>query len=105
MKKILIPYGKKQLSILVPQENIMAIVHPRETERKDDREILAQALEQPLGQHTLAEFIKGKGSLLVIVNDATRPTKTSVILDMINNKIKREHTYFLIATGAHRVPK
>jgi len=105
MKKILIPYGRKQLSILVSRENIMAIIYPRETERKDDCEILAQAIEQPLGRHTLAAFIKRKGSLLVIANDATRPTKTSVILDMIENKIKREHTHFLIATGAHRVPK
>ncbi|MDA3788934.1 MAG: nickel-dependent lactate racemase, partial [Desulfobacula sp.] len=42
--------------------------------------------------------------VLVIVNDATRPTPTKKILEFIFDDLKQTNFNFIIATGAHRGP-
>ncbi len=101
--KFAIPYGKEELQIEIAEENILDVIHPRIIGQRNSREILAEAINQPLGDRSLREFLRTTERVLFIVNDATRPTKTSVVLDMMNDDIKK-HTRFLIATGAHRAP-
>jgi nickel-dependent lactate racemase len=65
-----------------------------------------KALERPQG---LAEFLAGGTKVLVIVNDATRPTPTEAILSGLlpvlhDAKIKTENISLLVAAGAHRAP-
>ncbi len=101
--KFAIPYGKEELQIEIAEENILDVIHPRRIGQRNSRKILAEAINQPLGDRSLREFLRTTERVLFIVNDATRPTKTSVVLDMMNDDIKK-HTRFLIATGAHRAP-
>jgi nickel-dependent lactate racemase len=58
---------------------------------------------------TLAEFLAGAGSVLIIVNDATRPTPTPLMLDSLlpglwAAGIGTAGITILVATGAHRAP-
>ncbi len=54
---------------------------------------------------SFASFAHKSDKLLVLVNDATRPTPTSKVLRALYPLLKEHHDVkFLIATGAHRGP-
>lgn len=103
MKRLAIPYGKKRLQIEVAEDNILDIIQPKGTDQANTREILTQALNQPVGDRSLRHFLSTIEDVLFIVNDATRPTKTAAVLDLVHDHITKQ-TRFLVATGAHRTP-
>ncbi|THB81444.1 MAG: nickel-dependent lactate racemase, partial [Desulfobacteraceae bacterium] len=49
-------------------------------------------------------FLADAKDVLVIVNDATRPTPTIKVLDTIFDDLKTRDYHFIIATGVHRGP-
>jgi nickel-dependent lactate racemase len=64
---------------------------------------------EPAAIPGLEEFLKNTGKVLVIVNDATRPTPTGLMLKIIMEAaakagLGKEAFTLLVATGAHRVP-
>jgi len=62
-------------------------------------------LEKPLGFDSYDEFAENADRLLVIVNDATRPTPTSKILEYLLPVLSSHpDVKFLVATGVHRAP-
>jgi nickel-dependent lactate racemase len=62
-------------------------------------------LNNPIEKEPLKQFIKKVKKLLIIVNDATRPTPTWKILDHIYPVLSSlQEVKFLIATGNHRAP-
>lgn len=66
---------------------------------------MAQALDMPVGMESFAIFARKSDKLLVLVNDATRPTPTSKVLKELDPFLKgHPDVKFLIATGAHRGP-
>ncbi len=103
MKHLAIPYREKNLVIDIPDENILDIIHPRTLHHVNGREVLAQALNRPLEGVSFLESLRKTDRVLFIINDATRPTRTSDVLDVIEDTIN-EQSRFLIATGAHRSP-
>jgi nickel-dependent lactate racemase len=110
--RIEVPYLDRLLPLEVVDENLMAILEPNEIgAHMDSAVILRQALEKPSGSlgESLAGFLEGARSVLVIVNDATRPTPTSAMLDVLvpafaASGIGLEGITLLVATGAHRGP-
>jgi lactate racemase len=101
--KIGIPYLNREIAIEVPDENLLAVVEPNEAEAAVD-EAVREAVGSPFGSPALDEFIAGANRVLVIVNDATRPTPTGSILDTIGDGLESCGARFLVATGAHRAP-
>ncbi len=81
------------------------IIAPTNVQAGKESEIIAQALESPVEMESFATFARKSDKLLVLVNDATRPTPTSKVLKELYPFLK-EHpdVKFLIATGAHRGP-
>ena len=77
---------------------------------KTPEELICGALDNPCGSGPLLEeFIRGARNIIIIVNDATRPTPTPIILKRLFEKIshaglKKENITILVATGAHRPP-
>jgi len=104
MKRMSVPYGKDKLDIALDGKNILDVVYPKETARKKSSRVLANAIAEPVDGQTLNDFLGTSEPVLCIVNDATRPTKTSAVLDIIKNNIRNSTIQFLIATGAHRAP-
>ncbi|WP_367343597.1 nickel-dependent lactate racemase [Methanomethylovorans sp.] len=100
---IKIPYGQEyiDLDVTIPHE----IIAPASAKAGNESEIIAQALEFPIGMESFATFSRKSDKLLVLVNDATRPTPTSKVLKELYPFL-RDHpdVKFLIATGAHRGP-
>jgi nickel-dependent lactate racemase len=98
-----IPYGEKYINVktLEPCE----VLVPNKVLIKDQNTLILNALEHPIGSKSFDDFIFESKKLLVIVNDATRPTPTSKILEYLLPVLSSHpDVKFLIATGVHRSP-
>ena len=103
--KLQVPYGKDQtLELEISEDRLAGVVEPNEVAIGDEAAVLRQALANPSGGQTLREFLKDARDVLFIVNDATRPTPTSRVLDILEKDIAGCPVSFLIATGIHRAP-
>jgi lactate racemase len=100
-----VPYGKDgYLEAEIDDRRICGIIEPNEVEIGDEREVIRQALANPYGYKSLGDFLQGARDVLFIVNDATRPTPTARVLDIIEEDIAGHDVRFIVATGAHRAP-
>ena len=98
-----IPYGEKYITvkILEPCE----VLIPNKVLIKDQNSLILNALENPIGSKSFDDFLFESKKLLVIVNDATRPTPTSKIIDYLLPVLSSHpDVKFLVATGVHRTP-
>ncbi|MFP3043711.1 nickel-dependent lactate racemase [Treponema primitia] len=123
--KIEIPYLKKTFPLEFPDENLLVVAEPNEFKAAGTMEqILGEALKKPYGPNSftkdgpqanaeqgqgLEDFLRGGTRVLIIINDATRPTPTEIILkDLLpvfeKTGIQIENLTFIVATGAHRGP-
>lgn len=128
--KIGVPYLGKIFPLEFPEENLLAIAEPNEVKDVPScpgspDAVLAEALERPCGKDsftadgkrreggeagkTLAEFLEGGKRILVIINDATRPTPTAAMLGSLMPAFRKagianDGLTLLVATGAHRAP-
>ncbi|MHC6202661.1 nickel-dependent lactate racemase family protein [Breznakiellaceae bacterium SP9] len=107
--KIDIPYLDTTLPLEFRDENLLAVAEPNEyTTAGSVGDILSGALEHPSGP-ALDGFLSGGTNLLIIINDATRPTPTPAILAALLPPIEKAgfqhgNITLLVATGAHRAP-
>ncbi len=99
-----VPYGKGKQLVELADENLGDVVFPKELPPFDEMKILDDAVASPVDAPSLDEFLKGGERLLVIVNDATRPTPSGKVLGRISNHLRNIEAEFLVATGMHREP-
>jgi len=98
-----IPYGKEKIKVNVPDN--CEILVPKKAAIKNQEKLIEEALENPIGFESYDEFAEDVDRLLVIINDATRPTPTSKILKYLLPVLSSHpDVKFLIATGVHRAP-
>jgi len=98
-----IPYGTGTEKIKLNVQH--TILLPNQPELMDESEVLTRALANPLGKETFAEFAKNSDKILVIVNDATRPTPTKRVLQELRSILSSHpDVKFIVATGVHRAP-
>jgi nickel-dependent lactate racemase len=102
--EIPISYGQKDVSIRVPDENVLGIFYPNEVNRTPEPEILRSALEHPTKGPSFSEFLDDARDVLFIVNDGTRPTPTAKVMEILHDRIRGADYQFIVATGAHRAP-
>ncbi|MFH1101002.1 MAG: nickel-dependent lactate racemase [Methanobacteriota archaeon] len=101
--QIKISYGKETIAINIPKP--CTILTPNTMKPKNQHTIIQKALKNPIGKESFEAFAKKARQLLVIVNDATRPTPTATILEQLYPILKSHpHVNFLVATGVHREP-
>lgn len=100
-----VPYGKDgYIEAEIDDSRLAGIISPNEVEIGDETEVIRRALANPIGASSLRDFLKDARDVLFIVNDATRPTPTARVLDIIENDIEGYQVKFLVATGIHRAP-
>lgn len=108
-------YLDRSLPLEIPAENLLAVAEPNDFPVEDGpAEILEHALARPMDAagvvgKGLSVFLSGAKSVLVVVNDATRPTPTASMLDALlpafaDSGIGAAALTILVATGAHRGP-
>ena len=98
-----IPYGEEKITVDVPTP--CEVLIPNKVTIRAQNKIIEQAITNPLGKESFEDFTAKSDRLLVIVNDASRPTPTSKILGYLYPYLSSHPDIrFLVATGAHRAP-
>ena len=99
-----IPYGSEKIKINIP--NSTKIILPNRVQIKNEEKIIRNSLKNPIDSITIEEFINKSKNILIIINDATKPTPTNKILKNLYPYIKKHKDIkFLIACGTHKHPK
>ncbi len=103
--KIDIPYGKEgSMTARISDGVKVDFLEANDVKIGDEDQTINAGLNTPFNSKSFKEFLSDAKKVLVIVNDATRPTPTQKILGFIFNDLKQTDFNFIIATGAHRGP-
>ncbi len=103
--KIEVPYGKDEiLAIHLDKERVAGVVHPNRVTVGDEKQTLDEALNHPIDSKAFDQFMEDARDVLFIVNDATRPTPTAKVLEILAPRLEGRRVHFIIATGIHRAP-
>jgi len=98
-----IPYGREKKKI--KKNESYEILNPNVVKIKDADQVIKYALDNPIDTIPFEQFIQNAKKLLIIVNDATRPTPTKMVLKCLYPILSNHpEIKFLIATGVHRAP-
>jgi len=98
-----IPYGRENIKIKINESH--EILNPNVVAIKDADQVIRYALDNPINTIPFQQFIQNAKKLLIIVNDATRPTPTKKVLKFLYPILSQHSNLkFLIATGVHRAP-
>lgn len=107
---IQLAYGDKHLNIELPEQHTAAIITPHHLAvAREDSDIVARALANPINSPSLKSIIEHKQSknAVIVVNDITRPTPYELILPPLLAEIEgagiaRDNITLVIAVGIHR---
>jgi nickel-dependent lactate racemase len=102
--KIELPYHRHRIPIEIPDGIQTEIVTAREHPSRVQSDLFRQALANPLNSVSVEEFMNSGQEFFFIINDATRPTPTAVVLESVYDIIRDKDIKFMIATGIHRSP-
>lgn len=98
-----IPYGNEQIKVSIKEP--LKVLLPNKVQKKDENKLIEKALVNPIGFKSFDDFFVETNKLLVVINDATKPTPTSKILKYLLPVLSSHpDVKFLVATGAHRAP-
>jgi lactate racemase len=100
-----LPYGKEgSLSAIIDDDIQIRFLEANDVEIKNEDQAVIDAIANPINSKNFKDFLSDAKQVLVIVNDATRPTPTQKVLDVIFDDLGKTRYNFIIATGAHRGP-
>lgn len=103
--KIDVPYGKDgSMSVVIRDDIKIHFLEANDVAIGDEDRNIRDAIQNPINSRSFKSFLSDAKKVLVIVNDATRPTPTKKILDFIFDDLSKTNFNFIIATGAHRGP-
>ncbi|MBU0462810.1 MAG: nickel-dependent lactate racemase [Proteobacteria bacterium] len=103
--KIEVPYGKNgAMSAKISDDVKISFLEANDVKIGDENKNIKAAINTPINSKSFKDFLRDAKKVLVIVNDATRPTPTKKILEFIFDDLKQTNFNFIIATGAHRGP-
>jgi nickel-dependent lactate racemase len=97
-----IPYGQRSLALQLPPAHGGELLSAAPQSPAGPATAIQAALEHPLDSPPLEEFLAGCRSLLILVNDETRPTPTGRVLEALWARIAGLNFTILVATGTHR---
>lgn len=99
--KYSIKYNDRDITLHIPSKSV--IISPKNIEKTDQHKVVVDGLKKPYGSVNLEKFVESQKTILIIVNDGTRPTPTAKILETIYPIIKDKIITIMIATGVHRI--
>ncbi len=97
--EIKIPYGEEQITLNIPDYNLLDVIKPAHSTTPKDI-----IIEKNYLLKDLKEFLIKAKTVLVIVNDYTRPTPNYEILKLIDGLLKEYEVKYIVACGSHRQP-
>ena len=107
-REIHLPYGHETLKIKVPKHKLVGCFEPHPVDySQDPARTLRDALAHPVGTSALKETAKSAISVVIVIDDASRPVPNPLLLNALMDEltaagIKPEKVTVLVATGLHR---
>jgi len=106
----LLPYGRKKISLNLPEKHVLRVLEPKETQKLESLEkTVAEKIARPDEGPSLEEILEAKkpSTVAIIVNDLTRSTPTASmlppVLEVLEKRgVARKNVVIVIATGTHR---
>ncbi len=111
MVDVWLPYGKTEVCVRIPTRNFLGSIEPREKLGVADPEAeIERVLNEPIGSKGLVEIVKPNNKVAIVVDDATRPTPSKImvlpLLNQLNSVgVKDESVTIIFACGTHRAVK
>jgi len=103
--KLSLPYGRDgTVAIEIDDARVAGTVTPNDVAIGDETGTIRAAVDNPIGGPRIAEFLADARDALLLVNDATRPTPTARVLEILAPDLEGLDIRFLVATGIHRAP-
>ena len=100
-----VPYGKEGTMTAELDDDIrVSFLEANDVVIEDEDQAIKEAIANPINSKNFTDFLSDAKKVLVIVNDATRPTPTKKVLEFIFDDLEKTDFNFIIATGAHRGP-
>lgn len=105
---ITLPFGHGEITFRMA--GVLGILNAQDyTPVSDLGAAVRDALANPLGTPPLSTLAVGAASAIIIVDDQTRPTPTSIVLplvlqELVQAGVPESATAILVATGMHRAP-
>ncbi|MBR2806081.1 MAG: nickel-dependent lactate racemase [Oscillospiraceae bacterium] len=105
-----LPYGKTKLTAELPDGlDVSVLDMPATKVDKTEEEMIDAAMRNPIGSPLLEDMLKPDDTVVIVVNDQTRPGPNVLImselmkrLDMVG--VPDENVTIIFATGSHRAP-
>ena len=106
MAKFALPYGREKIECEIPDARLSAVLesgmHGYDP-GASGQELVARAMENPIGSEPLGGLARGKRNVVVIISDHTRPVPSKVILPLMLAQIRAGNPYaqitLLVAEG------
>lgn len=95
-----IPFRSEKIELNITSSSVYYL---NDVKCDDEIKTILDALENPIESKPLEDFIQD--GTIIIVNDDTRSTPTSRILEIIYPKISQRKIRFVVACGSHPAPK
>ncbi|RLB86529.1 MAG: general glycosylation pathway protein, partial [Deltaproteobacteria bacterium] len=79
-----VPYGREgSVSTVIGDDIQVSFLEANDVEIKNEEQAIIDAIATPINSKNFKDFLGDARQVLVIVNDATRPTPTQKVLDVI----------------------
>jgi nickel-dependent lactate racemase len=109
MPKVKLPYGKKSITIDIPEDRLEGILVSKVNKystQESEEDIVKKAIINPIGVPRLKDLARDKKKIVVISSDHTRPVPSHITMPLILNEIRqgnpKAEITILVATGYHR---
>jgi len=109
--EISLPYGNESIKVNIPGNRLNELMSSKTHDYEADeseKELVKNALRNPVSTPSLDEMAKGKDEIVIISSDHTRPVPSKVTMPVILEEIRRynpeAYITILVATGCHRSP-
>ncbi len=108
MVDVWLPYGKTEICARVPTQNFLGIIEPKEKQGISDAKAeIERALKEPLDSKKLSEIVKPEHKVAIVVDDATRPAPSHILVPPILDElklagVKDEQITVIFGCGTHR---
>ncbi len=111
MVDVWLPYNKTEVCARIPTRNFLGTIEPKEKfgVPAGEAEVL-RALREPIGSKTLDETVKPASKVAIVVDDATRPAPSRIIVPPLLNKLNQlgvgdKDISIIFGCGTHREVK
>ncbi len=106
--KVDLNYGKKIVSLDIPDSNFLGMMKPEDIDGLDDPAAeVRQALAEPIGSQRLKELLSPNDRVVILVSDISRPVPSKILLPPILAEIKTaglddNQVKIVFGLGVHR---